>query len=113
MSQPTNREPRPAAPLALLVSERPWAPAVRELLRVSGYKLRVERSSAEARLALGQVAPDLAIVGDLTLCAEFPDLLRELRANCPRLIVTHQRDAALMLAERLGFLRCLTPTPLS
>jgi hypothetical protein len=91
-------------PVALLVSEHPWTAGVRELLSLGGYLVRIERSIADARRTLAHSTFQLAMVGDITVSPEIADLLTELRAACPRLIVTHQRDAACALATRLGVL---------
>lgn len=96
--------PPPCQRTALLVSAQPWGAGVRELLQLSGYVVRTERSIAAARESLTRLTPQLAIVGDVTVEPEIAELLNELRAVCPRLIVTHQRDAAWLLAARLGVL---------
>ena len=96
--------PLPPPRLALLVSDRPWTASVRELLAMGGYEMRLERSIAAARATLTHTTPQLAILGDVKVEPEIAELLSELRAVCPRLIVTHQRDAACVLAARLGVL---------
>ena len=104
MPELTPSSSLPTQRVALLVSERPWTAGVRDLLCLSGYEVRIERSIAAARETLTHLAPRLAIVGDVTVSPDIADLLTELRAVCPHLIVTHQRDAACILATRLGVL---------
>lgn len=95
--------------VALIVTNETPESALVEMLRLTGYQVRVESSAQGALLALLDVVPQLAFLGALDDLDGLPELLAELKASCKAVVVASDDDAMVSLAERLGLLVRASP----